>query len=458
MMFIMAISGMVAQELPDNSGDAQLLPSYVIVLEDGQENTQLPDSAFNRIAGSVVYRVNSTKLNTADPFVRELTEHVLPLANDSLWVLVGLDVHGGASPEGPYSFNQKLSRGRAAALLDYIAPQLDSVAANCVATHTVAEDYPYLLWLLERSGDSAAPVVAEIIGRYTMDRPADIKAALRAVDGGLLWHRLLRDYFPTVRAARMVLFFKRLDNNVYAVLEAPVAPELPRPEPVERQSYNVIDLPLTVERPHMLSVSSNVLYDAFYMPQYGWAPMPNIALEFYPRRGYFTYRAGFTFPYWHRWAKHKFFQIRDYHVEVRRYFQPWPLHSGPYLGAYVNATKYGIGLSARKGWQGEGLGAALKVGYVLPLGAGRWRLDFHVAAGGFVTRFDPYVYGNPVTGDVDGDYYYDWIHGSSSFHRRNHRRWWFGPTEVGVTFTYDLLFWRVSKGGTSCRRKEVIYP
>lgn len=212
-----------------------------------------------------------------------------------------------------------------------------------------------------------------------------------------------------------------------------------------------------IERRHMLALSSNVLYDAFYMPQYGMAPMPNINAEFFPRRGNFTFRFQFLFPYYHRWSSHKFFQIRDYHLEARYYFRPGWYHTGWYLGAYANVNKYGIGLSATKGWEGEGWGAALKVGYVMRLGRSkRWRVDFHLAAGGYVTRYDPYVYGNPITGEYDGDYYYDWAGGSQDFHRRNHRFSWLGPTEAGITISYDLLFWRRCRKGVSFLSQEWI--
>ena len=67
-------------------------------------------------------------------------------------------------------------------------------------------------------------------------------------------------------------------------------------------------------------------------------------------------------------------------------------------------------------------------------------MDMHVAVGGYTTRYDPYVYGNPITGAIDDEYYYDYTGKKDKFIKRNQRFNWFGPTEVGVTITYDLLF------------------
>ncbi len=438
---------------------ADALPAYVILLDSRaavDSFKPLPDSIFNRIAGRTIFRVNRTELNTRDPFVHELTERVFPTANANEWMLMGIDLRGAASPEGPYANNVRLSKGRAKALTDWMKSGLDSVNLDNAVTTTVAEDYPYLLYLLEQDGDGAAPLLRKLIETHTMERPDLIKRDLQKANGGAVWKRLLRDYFPTVRAARIVLIFRPVHLPAFEPVGAP-EPEPLAITPIE-SALPEIPYCATIERRHALAISTNILYDAFYMPNFGWAPMPNINLEFFPRRGNWTYRAQFMWPYYHKWSKHKFFQIRDYHLEVRRYFNPGFYHTGLYAAAYINGNIYGIGFNARKGWEGEGFGGALKIGYVLPLGKGsRWRLDFHAAVGGYYTRFDPYVWGNPITGEIDGDYYYDWTGGSHSFHKRNHRLTWFGPTEVGVTISYDFLFWR-SKSGASFRRKEVLWP
>ena len=140
--------------------------------------------------------------------------------------------------------------------------------------------------------------------------------------------------------------------------------------------------------------------------------------------------------------------MRDVQFELRRYFRSARPVRGAYLGAYAEGCIYGIGFGPREGWEGEGLGAGLSGGYVLPLTRdGHFRLELMVAAGGFVTRYDPYVWGNPVTGDIDGKYYYDYSGSASKFRERNHLLTWFGPTNFGISLTYDILYYKRKKGG-----------
>lgn len=196
----------------------------------------------------------------------------------------------------------------------------------------------------------------------------------------------------------------------------------------------------------MLALKSNLLYDVFYMPQYGFAPMWDAQVEFYPRNSRYTVNLQFTSPYWQKWEEHKFFQFRDYRFELRRYFREKGDYTGPYASVYGENTIFGIGLSDAKGWQGEGGGGGLQFGYVLPLSSdGRVRLEFSAGLGAFFCRYDPYVYGNPVTGTVDGQYYYDFLGSAEKFKARNHTFSWFGPTSIGVSLTYDILHYRDKK-------------
>lgn len=204
-------------------------------------------------------------------------------------------------------------------------------------------------------------------------------------------------------------------------------------------------------RRHLIAIRTNLLHDFFYMPQYGWAFSPNIQLEYYPLKGHYTYNVGMTWGTNRRWDSQEFFQVRDFQLELRRYFRGGGEFKGAYLGVYANGGKYGIGLSPTKGWQGEGGGAGLSVGYVMPLNRkGYWRLEFMAAVGAYITRYDPYVYGNPLSGEVDGDYYYDYLGSASNFKKRNHQFTWFGPTNIGIQVTYDIIYRKrhnVQKGG-----------
>lgn len=454
----------------------------------------LADSVFYEIAGSLVYPVNIFTLPRSAQLLTDIDSIVVPMAQSHDWQLLAMHLRGAASPEGPETWNKTLGERRARSLLKYITARIGESEKARVVMDNGVEDYIGLCFFMKRNADPDALRVSEIVARCKGNNAA-IKRELKALDNGRVWKRLLREVFPQLRAARLVLYFRPIVHRQRPKGEIVLADIDPRMAEINYLPSG----PLTVPQPtiapsspaatdrlrtrrHLLSVSTNLAYDAFWMPDFGMAPMPNIEIEYYPKRGNWTFLASITFPYWHKWEKNEFFQLRDYHLEARRYFGKKrhsrffeeyerstdtegktddeqtlsALHTGFFLAAYVNANIYGIGLSADKGWQGEGAGAALKAGYVWKLSkSGRWRLELSAAVGGYLTRYDPYVYGNPVTNAVNGKYYYDYKGKADNFKKRNYQRVWFGPTEFGVHLRYDILYRRIAKKGFSFNRKEV---
>ena len=61
------------------------------------------------------------------------------------------------------------------------------------------------------------------------------------------------------------------------------------------------DLPTeqdTLPRREVLFYMTNLLLDVAYMLGYNrWCPIPNLAIEYYPKKGHFTYGALFDFPW-----------------------------------------------------------------------------------------------------------------------------------------------------------------
>ena len=74
--------------------------------------------------------------------------------------------------------------------------------------------------------------------------------------------------------------------------------------------------------------------------------------------------------------------------------------------------------------------------------------------GFFSSKYDPFVYGCPVENVKDGKYYYDYRGDADLFKKRQYRYTWFGPTRVGISLTYDLLYRRIGKKGASLKRWE----
>lgn len=445
---------------------------YLEFVSKGQPVRILPEDEFYSRAARMQFSVSSWKIDSLNPVFRQYRSEVYPWAKRNGFTLRGLDLKGAASPEGPRGWNFTLGRERAMALvkafgLDSLGGEKIDTANVLMTRENLIEDYRGLVRLLRERQDPLASFVEGAIRRHGNDTEA-LKAELKANRRN--WQHLLHDVFPVLRASRMIVYLEAPWTTPWQTVQsfapeglqtqhtalAPIAmlPALtPTPEtPVE---------PLRVPRRHVLALRTNLLYDFFYYPDYGMAPTPTFALEFYPLRGHVTYNVRLMLADWERWSEHKFWQIQDLSFEARYYLHRRTAprdagifsdavadrYKGFFLGAYAQANRYGIGFDEKRGWQGEGYGGGLSLGYVLPIcRSQRCRLEITAAVGGYVTRYDPYIYGNPFTGEKDGLYYYDTDLYRNQFRRRQHRLIWFGPTELGLHFTWDILYRKVKKG------------
>ena len=425
------------------------LPKYPFVFVSDSIVTSPPvitDSLFDIVARGIRFRVNRTELLNDDPFIPLYNDSLVPWLKQNNLVLREVFVRGAASPEGPYDNNVRLSRERTKRLIEFLSSNLDQpIADRPMNAKCVTEDYAYLVKLMELAGDAEYERVKAIWEQSHGDERL-CKRKLMALNSGRTWKRLLEVYFPSLRQSRVVLWFavspKHLPNSAYqftAKTEELDIPDLPT-------FISLPTAPTTVvvkeyARRHMIAARTNLLHDFLYVPQFGFASGGNIQLEYYPLSGHYTFNAGFTFHNHRHWSTHKFFQMRDAQLELRRYFQGDGAFLGPYVGTYLEGTVYGIGFSATKGWEGEGGGAGLSLGYTCNLNKkGSLRLELSMSVGAFITRYDPYVWGNPINGTIDGRYYYDYLGSTSKFRERNHRFMWWGPTNAGIHLTYDIIY------------------
>lgn len=417
-------------------------PFIVVTKDTVKVLPPMSDEEFYGTSSGVVFETGVSDISDHDPFITLYRNEVLPYINSGHLQLKKIFIRGAASPEGSYATNQKLGRARSQALLDEISRDLrfQYLGADAEVSN-VTEDYTYLCLLMRNAADPDYDLVKKYYDECKGDE-AKIKTRLRSAQGGRLWQRLLKEYFPQLRSARLILWFSEPDKE-----HAPLA-KLPNHE-FDRNEFVPYKDSIDVRwighpaggRRHLLAVRTNLLYDVFYMPGFGFAPMWDAQLEYYPLDSHYTFNLEFTNPFWQKWDSHQFFQFRDYRFELRRYFREKGDHTGFYASAYVENTVFGIGLSDTRGWQGEGAGAGLQGGYVLPINRkGDLRLEFNAGLGFFYALFDPYVYGNPVTGTDDGLYYYDFLGSADKFKERNHSFSWFGPTSLGVSLTYDILY------------------
>lgn len=430
-------------------------PFIVITTASDEETPQFKDEEFYTMSTGVIFQVNKTFIRPDDPFFTLYEEEILPRITLQHLQLRKVFIRGAASPEGPYANNRRLGQGRSKALLDALRSRLRNQYIETDAeVSSVTEDYGYLCYLMREANDPDYQTVQDIYDLCRGDEPC-CKQKLMAAQGGKLWRRLLKEYFPRLRSARLILWFSEPDRE-----HAPLS-EI---TPLQADSVTLLGLPEPQMAPlvypspwagtiaeqapaqeyirrHLIAVRTNLAHDLFYMPQFGWAMSPNVQLEYYPLDGHYTYNAGLTWGTHRHWDTQEFFQVRDVQLELRRYFRGNGDFTGLYASAYAHGDKYGIGLSPKKGWQGEGGGAGLGIGYVMPLNRrGNLRLEAMATAGFYLTYYDPYIYGNPITGTIDGDYYYEYFGAASDFKKRNHQFSWFGPTNLGLQLTYDIIY------------------
>ena len=444
---------------------------YIRFIET-DDSIAVSDEEFLDDAAKVIFTVNRYDLPENSALLRRWRDELIPQLNRDRLQLYRVLLRGAASPEGPFENNRKLGVNRAKALYDFFNEYLETpVSERQFVGHVEVEDYRSLCIMMKRAGDPAYPIVQELYDNYhRSDGYGELKDRLMRAEDGQLWQRLLRDYFPQLRAARMLLYFRRMPGADPIAIERP-SHGLPDSLPLPDSLYLTVlpQLPATpsrLPRRELLSLKTNLLFYGVYMPGYNrWCPIPNVAVEYYPKGGHFTFGASVDFPWWVDYGRHKFFEIRNYQVEGRYYFGAHgvlgangasgkPAFSGLYLMGYGHGGLFEIGFNENKGWRGHGFGAGVGAGYVVPVSRnGHWRLDFSLQVGWFTAKHDPFQYENPVNPSYHDDlYYYKWTGRAKDFKELQYRFNWLGPTRVGITLSYDLLYRRAGNGASGERR------
>lgn len=448
----------------DKAGEEDLnVSSYVIFTEEAGKGHFETDSLFFLHSLPIVFPVNSTQIDSSNVALQHFIHAAVPLLNSRDIRNARIRIRSAASPEGPLSNNQRLSRGRRDALLKIF--ETYGISASDVQIDVVDEEYELLIFNMRRAGDPDASLVASMFAEAE-GNDQKMKQLLTRYEDGRLWARLKKEYYPALRSSRFMIIApietetSTSESYLYPQAIGALPPEWSfSMEPTASIETEIGDLPAVeylapLRRMPMLSVKSNLLQDVAYVPQYGFCPLWNVGVEYYPRRGHWTGGAQWDFPWWvGNTSNHKYFEVSNLQLEGRYYRHRgedlWSQGKMPYSGlfvqGYLHYALYQIGFSATKGWVGEGMGGGLGLGYVLPLGQqSRWRLEFGAQLGLFVTRYDPFVYGMPVYhgGAIDGNYYYNTDLFRDTFVKRQHRYIWMGPTRVSVSLSYDLLHWR----------------
>ncbi|MBO4605594.1 MAG: DUF3575 domain-containing protein [Bacteroidales bacterium] len=200
-------------------------------------------------------------------------------------------------------------------------------------------------------------------------------------------------------------------------------------------STNVISSEVEKSAPFwpVLGLSTNLLYDATYVPGYGLTSVPSVSLEYYPEDGHYTIGADLEWPNWRHPDEHRYLQVHNVGIWGRYYFKPEEYRfNGLYVSGTLNLAQYGLGWD-KKGWEGEAVGISAGIGHKWTFG--RIFIDAGLALGFIYGRYDPYVWGD----DITGWYYYDYTGDPNEFTKRRMALYWLGPTRLYVSIGIDLF-------------------
>lgn len=362
-----------------------------------------------------------------------------------------------ASPEGSLQINTQLANARKASMNALLSSY--GINTNLIRYNVAPMDFPLMRALMKLRKDDYLPVVDSLMTQYAADVML-LKEAMIRQDRGKLWQHLYHNYFPSLRSVR-IMAIKRAEKEEDKREEIERKENERKENEIEKIEIEKIEETEKIEkeetegdeRRELMSVKTNLLFDLAYMPGYNrFCPIPNVAIEYYPLHGHFTYGASFDTPWWKHYSKHKYFQLRNYQVHTRYYLRRGDIEErkpgkgaafkGFFFSAYAHAYLYNICFSEKRGWEGEGWGAGIGAGYVMPIDRKEhWRLEFGLQLGYLNTLYDPYQWRCPVDPGTDIDrYYYKWYGNAKDFKKRQHSYSWIGPTRVEITLSYDLIY------------------
>lgn len=339
---------------------------------------------------------------------------------------IGLDridsvvVVSQSSPEGAYEHNMKLSRNRAATMRRVVLqrhPELE----NLLHVHPDGESWEGLRRYVANDKKMKQQTIDQVL--RILDSNVNVATKKWRLQQLPIYRYLIQTYYPRLRnSVFCIVYYSGPPLVEEPVVEFDFAQNLPEMGPLQPMPVQQL------RREPMLNVHTNLLYDL--------GTALNVGVEYYPHNSRWSVVANYTFPWWGGEKKHRYMQLIDGELQVRRYFDKKANHAGHYLSAYVHGGYYDFSFNAERAWQGEGAGFGLGYGYVWrPWKDKRWKLEAFIRLGYYHSLYDPYHASDPY----NGKYYYDWDGAVEDFERRNYRFRWLGPTGLGITLSYDLL-------------------
>ena len=338
----------------------------------------------------------------------------------------------GASPEGSYALNRRLSDGRAERIRN-VLKQYISLPDSVIVTDSRGVNWKDLYTKVEASNMQYRDEVLDIIQNTPeLDQSKGYnyelrKKTLEKLHGGAPYRYMYKEMFPELRIFNLQI---EIDWERYEQAQREVAKEMGLLEKEESPELVIYDTirdpwpePLQIElpkqpKPWYMAVKTNMLYDALLTP--------NIGVEFYLGKNY-TISADWMYAWWKKHSIAWWHRTYGGDLEFRRYFgrvaDEKPLQ-GWHVGLYGGIVTYDFDWGGR-GYLGDrwSYGGGLSFGYSMPWKR-RLNLDFTVGLGYLGGEYKEYL---PI------DDCYVW--------QCTKQRNYIGPTKIEVS-----LVWLIGRG------------
>lgn len=386
--------------------------------------------------------------------------------------ILSIEIVSQASPEGLFSLNDKLAKGRGKAMNEYICSNWDRYCGLINLTpagESWNELRDYVVADTVLSAASIKRVLSTIDSNINIATKKWRMENILGVDvnAGDIYAYLYKKYYPIIRnvGIKVVYLSYRFEDDMTTVEGSPIMipvadsvkadsainavvpvvglPEINEPADDDNNSSIIENIASAIISEAVtlypvMSIKTNLLYDAVVIPGQGYRPVLNGIVEYYPRQSNWTALFEYDAPWYSNVEDHFYFQAINAQLEARRYFTNDFSHNGLYASAYVAANLYDFNFNkkAEMGKQGEGASVGFGFGWVKPISKnGKWKLELSSKFGFYESHYDNYHAGSPF----GGKYYYNWDGDNDDFIRRNWRFRWFGPTGLGVTLSYDIF-------------------
>ncbi|NDV82846.1 DUF3575 domain-containing protein [Bacteroides sp. 51] len=397
-----------------------------------------PDTLITRTA-RIYYRVNRTEIDKNYMGNAHTLNAIDQLfANITLKEEDFIAITGGASPEGGFYNNQRLSVDRALSLRKYIIQKYPQIKEHQVVILPDGEDWDGLIGKIEKDKNVPARDQLLDILRSNLNRENQ-KTKIKALNGGKTYAYMLTHVLPYLRGSATGTIYSRKQEQIIRIDTVVVF----RSDTVylEKEVVRIDTICPDVMRkkpkkPFIMAVKSNLLYDA--------ALLPNLAVEIpFGRKYKWSVAIEGNWSWWNTNADDYYYhRIQIAGAELRRwlgYRKGRPLN-GWYVGAYAYGGTYDIRLFTNKNsdygqlsnWSYSG---GLTAGYAMRISK-RFNLEFGLNAGYLGGKY--YKYNVSDCQDC-------------TFPKRStHNRNYWGPTKLNVS-----LVWLIGKLNRTKKMEEL---